>query len=538
MVWGGFPPPHTIQFVIVALFNLISFQTVGKEWFYFIMEKSVDTEKSFEFRNVGKSYPGVRAIDDISFRAEGGKVLALLGENGAGKSTLLKIMSGDQNADEGEILLDGSPVRFSDPHAAIQAGISVIYQERQLLPEMSVMENLYPGALPTKFGFYDKKRLRHEALEIIEKFGLPIDPSERVNQLNVAYQQMVEIMKAYRRNSEVIAFDEPTAPLTQAEIDILFKIIRQLKEEGKVVIYVSHRLSEIFQITDEIVVLKDGRLVKMLKTPETNEAELIRAMVGRDIGDTYANLSRNDKLGDIVLDVKNLKTPYIHDVSFTLHRGEVLGFAGLIGAGRTEVARAIFGADPVTGGEIRLDGEPVRFKSPKDAIDHGIALCPEDRKEQGLLLPLSVRDNVAMPVVDKLGKGLFIDRKEMAALAENAVEKYSIKTPSIFKITMELSGGNQQKVILGRWTSEKMVTKVLILDEPTKGIDVGTKAEIYQMVCDFAKQGMAVIFISSELTEVINLADNILVMHNGHSTGVVSRQEATEESVLAMAMLE
>ena len=502
----------------------------------------MDMEKSFVFRGIGKSFPGVRALDDISFRADGGRVVALLGENGAGKSTLLKIMSGDLRADEGEVLLHGEPAHFADPHESIRAGVSVIYQERQLLPQLSVMENLYPGALPkTKFGSYDKKRLFKDASEIIDKFGLPIDPREKVGRLNIAYQQMIEIMKAYRRDSDVIAFDEPTAPLTQTEIDILFNVIKQLKDEGKVIIYVSHRLAEIFQITDEIVVLKDGRLVKTFKTKETDEAELIKAMVGRDIGDTYANLSRNEEFGDVVLEVKDLKTPFIHDVSFSLRRGEVLGFAGLVGAGRTEVARALFGVDPVISGEIKLDGKPVRFKLPKDAIDRGIALCPEDRKEQGLMLTLSIKDNVAMAVVDKLRSGifgLFTDRKEMKRLADAAVEKYSIKTPSIDKITMELSGGNQQKVILGRWTSDKMKTKVLILDEPTKGIDVGTKAEIYQMVCNFAKQGIAVMFISSELTEVINLADNIVVMHNGHVTGIVSRQDATEESVLAMAMVE
>ncbi|MDR1298946.1 MAG: sugar ABC transporter ATP-binding protein [Oscillospiraceae bacterium] len=496
-------------------------------------------EKSLEFRGIGKLYPGVRALEDISFKAEGGKVLALLGENGAGKSTLLKIMSGDQRADEGSVLLNGEEIHFSDPRAAIAAGVSVIYQERQLIPSMSVMENMFPGALPkTKAGLFDKARLRRDAEEIISKFGLPIDPTEQVGRLNVAYQQMVEIMKAYRRDSQVIAFDEPTAPLTDAEINILFTIIRQLKEEGKVVIYVSHRLAEIFQITDEIVVLKDGRLVKTLNTADTNEPELIHAMVGRDIGDTYSKLSRNDKLGDVVLEVKNLKTPYVRDVSFKLRRGEVLGFAGLVGAGRTEVARALFGADPVISGEIILDGERVSFKTPREAIDHGVALCPEDRKEQGLTLQSSIKNNVAMPVVDKLGAGVFVDRSQMVSLADEAVGRYSIKTPSIDKIVMELSGGNQQKVILGRWTSEKMVTKLLILDEPTKGIDVGTKAEIYQMVCDFAKQGLAVMFISSELTEVINLSDNIVVMRNGYVTGVVSRQDATEESVLALAMME
>jgi ABC-type sugar transport system ATPase subunit len=494
---------------------------------------------TLEYRGIGKSFPGVRALDDISFKAEGGKVLALLGENGAGKSTLLKIMSGDLKADEGEILLNGEKVNFSDPQEAIAAGISVIYQERQLIPTMSVMENIFPGALPkTKLGLFDKRRLYNDAKEIINKFGLDIDPLEPVGRLNIAHQQMVEVMKAYRRNSDIIAFDEPTAPLTDKEIKILFNLILKLKDEGKAVIYVSHRLAEIFQVTDEIVVLKDGKFVKGLKTPETTESELITAMVGRDIGDTYANLKRNDQFGDVVLEVNNLRTLVLKDVSFKLRKGEILGFAGLVGAGRTEVARAIFGADPITGGEIKLEGKKVSFRNPREAIDAGIALCPEDRKDDGLVMFRSIKDNIVMPVIDSLNKGVFVDRNELEKLADKAVEKYSIKTPTTEKKTAELSGGNQQKVILGRWTSEKMVTKVLILDEPTKGIDVGTKAEIYQTVCDLARQGHAVIFISSELTEVINLADNIVVMRHGHVTGTLSRREATEEKVLALAMLD
>ena len=262
-------------------------------------------------------------------------------------------------------------------------------------------------------------------------------------------------------------------------------------------------------------------------------------MVGRDIGDTYANLKRNDKFGDVVLEVKDLKTPAVHDINLTIRKGEVIGLAGLVGAGRSEVARALFGADPVLKGEILLEGKPVHFHTPRDAIQAGIALCPEDRKDQGLVMFRTIRDNVSMPVIDKAVKGgLFTDEKKMTELGENAVRKFDIKTPTIYKNVVELSGGNQQKVILGRWTNELMDTKIMILDEPTKGIDVGTKAEIYQMVCDFAKQGMAVIFISSELTEVINLADRIIVMHNGHITGEVKREDATEENVLALAMLE
>ncbi|MDR3277953.1 MAG: sugar ABC transporter ATP-binding protein [Oscillospiraceae bacterium] len=491
-----------------------------------------------EFNHIRKVFPGVLALDDVSFRVEGGSVCALLGENGAGKSTLLKILSGDLQPDEGGIAIDGEPQKFTSPNAALKASVSVIYQERQLVPSLSVMENIFIDDLPTKGIRVDKAALRKMTQEILDEFGLPLRPTELVGRLSVAHQQMVEIMKAYRRKSQIIAFDEPTAPLTDTEISVLFRLITQLKEEGKVVLYVSHRMAEIFQVTDEIVVLKDGRLVNKLRTAETNEQELIHAMVGRDIGDTYSSLVRNETFGEVVLEVKNLVTDYIHDVSFKLRKGEIVGFAGLVGAGRTEVARAIFGADPILSGEIYLNGGEVKFKSPKDAIAAGLALCPEDRKEQGLVLTRSISNNISIPVLSKMKTGLFLDRRKEKALADSAVEKYSIKTPTIDKIVYELSGGNQQKVILGRWASGSTDTKVLILDEPTKGIDVGTKAEIYQTVCDFAREGMSVIFISSELTEVINVSDIIITMHNGHITGSLTRQEATEERVLQLAMLD
>jgi ABC-type sugar transport system ATPase subunit len=494
-------------------------------------------DRHIEFQNIGKSFPGVRALNDISFRAEGGKVTALLGENGAGKSTLLKIMSGDLASYEGAIILDGTPVSFESPYHAITAGVSVIYQERQLIPELSVMENLFAGELPAnRFGVVDWDLLRRETEKTIEDFEVPFRPDDLVGSLSIAYQQMIEIMKVYRRNSQVIAFDEPTAPLADSEISVLFKLIHRLRDEGKVILYVSHRLAEIFEVADAIVVLKDGELVSEFKTSETDENELIRTMVGRDIGDTYATLKRNTVFGEVLLEVSQLVTPYVNDVTFTLRRGEIIGLAGLVGAGRTEVARAIFGADPVISGEIRLDGQPVRFRTPKQAIRHGIALCPEDRKDQGLVLFRSIKDNVCMPILDKLTTGLFLDEGRQERLSDEAVRKYSIKTPTTSKSVVELSGGNQQKVILGRWTSDEMMAKLLILDEPTKGIDVGTKAEIYQMICDFAKQGMGVILISSELTEIINLADTVIVMYNGRVTGQVKREDATEENVLALAM--
>ena len=496
-------------------------------------------EQLLEFINIDKAFPGVQALNDVSFKVHGGRVSALMGENGAGKSTLLKILSGDLQPDAGHVSINGEIKSFSSPYQSIKESISVIYQERQMLSALSVMENVFLDDLhENRLGFISRSQLRRKTQEIIDTFGLPIRPTDIVGNLSVAYQQMIEIMKAYRRDSNIIAFDEPTAPLTDKEITVLFDLIRKLKERGKIILYVSHRMAEIFQISDDITVLKDGQLVTTFKTAQTDERELVKAMVGRDIGDTYAKLKRSEKTGGVLLEVKNLVTDAVHDVSFELHRGEVLGFSGLIGAGRTEVMRAIFGADPIISGELRMEGKPVSFKSPKDAIDSGIALCPEDRKEQGLVLGRSIRDNVSIPVLSKVKKGLFLDVKTEERLAEEAVRKYTIRTPATDKLVVELSGGNQQKTILGRWTSEKMDTKILILDEPTKGIDVGTKSEIYQMIHDFASQGIGVIFVSSELTEVLNVSDNIIVMHNGRISGKLSRFEATEERVLELSMSE
>ena len=495
-------------------------------------------DKFLEFSNISKAFPGVQALNNVSFRVDGGRVCALMGENGAGKSTLLKILSGDLQPDQGHISINGTAKSFSSPFQSIKSSISIIYQERQLVNEMSVMENVFLDDLQEKFGFVNRPKLRQKTQEIIDAFDLPIKPTDIVGQLTVAHQQMIEIMKAYRRDSDIIAFDEPTAPLTDKEIEILFKLIRQLKERGKIIIYVSHRIAEIFQITDDITILKDGKLVATFETSQTDSNELVKAMVGRDVGDTYANLNRNDKIGDVILEVKNLVTDYVKDISFELRQGEILGFSGLIGAGRTEVMRAIFGVDPIISGEIILEGKPVHFKSPRDAIDSGIALCPEDRKEQGLVLGQSVRKNITIPVLAKLKKWFILDEKAEHRLAAEAMRKYSIKTPSAEKLALELSGGNQQKIILGRWTSHLVDTKILILDEPTKGIDVGAKVEVYQMIHDFASQGIAVMFISSELTEVLNISDQIIVLHDGRITGKLSRHEATEVLVLELAMKE
>lgn len=493
-------------------------------------------EHYVEFKNISKAFVGVQALQDINFRANGGEVCALLGENGAGKSTLLKILSGDQRPDTGCCCIDGEDLVFNSPIEALKKGISVIYQERQLVKTLTVTENIFMEDLPArKMGIIDYAKARAEAQKIIDTFQLPIKATDRVEDLSIAHQQMVEIMKAYRRNSQIIAFDEPTASLTDTEIETLFKLIMRLKEEGKVVLYVSHRLKELFQITDRIVVLKDGRLVTTVNTKETNNNELIRYMVGRDLGDVFNNLQRNTRYGDVVLEVKNLTNKYIQDVSFKLRSGEVLGFAGLVGAGRTETVRAVYGADKIDSGEIYIEGKKVTIRKPSDAIKYGIGLCPEDRKEQGLILHRSIRENITVPILKLISKRGVIDSRKEKGIAKEAIAKYNIKTHSMEKVTIELSGGNQQKVILGRWLSSK--PKILILDEPTKGIDVGSKAEIYQMVCDLAKMGIGVIFISSELTEVINVCDNIIVMREGKITGMLPREEVTEEKVLSLAML-
>ncbi len=494
---------------------------------------------TLEFRNISKYFPGVKALDNISFQAQSGEVLAFLGENGAGKSTLLKILNGDYQPDEGLYLLDGEEKHFRDPHEAIEAGISIIYQERQILPELSVAENIYLGRMPAnRFGVINTAEANRKADEIIRDFRLPIRPTDKVKDLSIAYQQMVEIMKAYSRdNLKVICFDEPTASLSDAEIESLFAIIRKLRDEGKIVIYVSHRMSELSAITDKVAIFKDGRYVTTLVTKETSEPEMIKLMVGRDIGAVYDDLDRNKEIGGVLLEVKHLSSDYVDDVSFTLHKGEVLGFSGLVGAGRTETMRAIIGADRMTGGEVILDGVKITCKNPGEAQKKGIVLVPEDRKTQGILGSLSVRDNINISMLDANANRLgVIDRSKEDRVAEEGIRNFNIKTPDANKKIAELSGGNQQKCIVARWMAT--TPKVLILDEPTKGIDVGAKAEFYNMIMEFAKQGLGIILISSEMPEIIGLSDRIIVMRARKISGEVMREDATEDKLLSLGMME
>jgi len=488
-----------------------------------------------EFKEITKSFPGVLALDKVSFKAAGGQVTALVGENGAGKSTLLKILNGDYQPDGGSYLIDGVEKHFKTPQEAIADGISVIYQERQVVPYLSVAENLFMEAIPVNGAhFIDFKNLNKRAQDIIDEFRLPFKASAGVVNLSVAYQQMVEIMKAYRRNSKLIAFDEPTASLSDSEIETLFKIIEDLKQKGIIVLYVSHRMKEIFQITDEVVIMKDGRLVEQVRTADVTEQGIIQKMVGRDLGDIFTQLDRNDEIGEVVFEAKNLVADNVKNVSFTVRAGEVVGFAGLVGAGRTEVMRAVFGADKRKEGALFIDNNQVKIMLPEDAIKHGIALCPEDRKDQGIFARSSIKNNISVGILKRLVKGLFIDKKAETEVAEKGVKDLNVRTPSIEKPIGELSGGNQQKVILARWLESN--PRLLILDEPTKGIDVGAKSEIYQIICDMAKRKIGIIVISSELQEILGVCDRIIVMCQGRVTGELSRQEATENKVLTLAM--
>ena len=495
-------------------------------------------ESVLEFQNISKNFPGVKALDQVSFQAHSGEVLAFLGENGAGKSTLLKVLNGDYQPTSGKYLLDGVEKHFQSPHEAIEEGISIIYQERQILLELSVAENIYLGRMPVnRFGFIDTRKANEDAAKIIHDFGLPIAPDTKVKDLSIAYQQMVEIMKAYsRENLKVICFDEPTASLSDSEIESLFKIIEKLKAEGKIIIYVSHRMDEIQRITDKVAIFKDGRYVDTVKTGVVPEADMIHMMVGRSLGDIYKDLDRDKTIGDVLLEVKGVSSDYVLENSFVLRKGEVLGFSGLVGAGRTELMRAIIGADAMKTGEVCLEGKKIHHRSPHEAMEHGIVLVPEDRKLQGILANLSISDNINISLLDKNSNRFgFVSRKKEEKVAGDGIRNFKIKTPSPDKKIVELSGGNQQKCIVARWISTN--PKVLILDEPTKGIDVGAKSEFYQMICEFAKQGLGVILISSELPEVIGLSDRIIVMKGRKIVGEVSREEATESRLLSLGMI-
>ena len=483
-----------------------------------------------EMRNISKSFPGVKALNGFSIDLKAGEVHALVGENGAGKSTLIKTLYGIHQPDGGEIVIDGVPTKINGPADALSKGIGVVFQELSVCPHLDIANNIFLGCIKNKRGIIDDRFAHEEAARLMEEaVGLRIPSDTPMKDLSIADQQMVEIMKAYsRENLKMIAFDEPTASLSDSEIDSLFRIIRKLKAEGKVIIYVSHRMAEIRQIADRVAIFKDGRFVGDSPMDAITDKELVKKMVGRDLGDIFSGLSRNTAIGDVVLEVRNLSSPFLKDASFQVRAGEVVGFSGLVGAGRTEVVRAIIGADPRTGGEVLLNGKPLNCRTPHDAIANGVVMVPEDRKLQGIIPRMSVGKNISIGSLDQITNRLGIvntRREEQIGLDGN-----------LEKPIVELSGGNQQKAIVARWMSTK--PEVLILDEPTKGIDVGAKSEFYNMICEFAKEGLAVILISSELPEVIGLSDRIIVMRGRRIVGEISAKDATEEKLLSMAMME
>jgi L-arabinose transport system ATP-binding protein len=489
----------------------------------------------FELRSITKEFPNVRALDKVSLDVYAGEVVALIGENGAGKSTLLRILNGDYQPDSGEILFNGQPARIASPSDAHRMGVRVIYQEPEIIPSLSVAENLYIGELPRRFArFVDWPRLYQEVRAQLARLGFEneINPHSLAEKLSPAQRQLIEILRALKAGVQVLALDEPTSSLSDEEASRLFAIVKRLKQTGVGIVYVTHRLREILHLADRVAILRDGQLVATKPASDTNETEMMSLMVGRPLSNLFNRHSH--VTSEVVLKVEGLTTSRIKNISFDLRKGEVLGFAGLIGAGRTDVAKALFGAEPITAGTVEIDGKPVRIRNPRDAMNAGIGYTPEDRKGEALLKILSVRENISLAMLRELSTLHFVNLSKERQIAGDVVQKLSVKTPSIAQEMGKLSGGNQQKVILGRWLSR--LPKVLILDEPTRGIDVGAKAEIYQLIDSLAERGYGVLFISSELPEVLGVSDRIIVMQAGRITGELQTSEASEEIVLNLAI--
>jgi len=491
----------------------------------------MDSKIVLSLKNITKKYPGVLALDNVSLDFLQGEVHALLGENGAGKSTLIKAVAGAINLDGGIIHVGGQDYQHMTPHQSRNLGIEVIYQEFNLVPTMSAAENIFLGDRVSEKALVDYRAMRSKAREIFGLFNVDIDPNTLVRELSPAQKQIVEIAKAVSKNVKILIMDEPSAPLSVSEVEHMFEIIKQLKQKGVTIIYISHRLEEVFRISDRVSVMRDGQYVATILTRDTDRKELISLMVGRELKETYP--PRANPPGEIALEVKNLTGNGDHDISFSVRKGEILGISGLVGAGRTELAMLLFGAAPIESGEIWVDGQAVKIRSSLDAIQHGMGLLTEDRKGKGLFLEMGVGWNISFPIVRKLSKFGVVDTKKEKGITEHYKQRIDIKTPSLEQRVINLSGGNQQKVVLAKSLAAE--SDILIFDEPTRGIDVGAKQEIYRLMCELADNGHAILMISSDMEELLGMSDRIIVLSEGRLAGEVKQAQFSQDYILDLA---
>lgn len=490
----------------------------------------MDNNYILTLKNITKEFPGVKALDDVTINIERGTIHGLVGENGAGKSTLIKILVGIYQPNKGEIILDGKPCRFNSPIEARRAGISVVHQEIKLAEPLSVAENMFLGNVQLKNGLVDWKGMRRRAREIVEDLGMDIDINAQVSSLTVAKKQIVEIMHAINNNSRILIMDEPSAVLTDRELEVMFRIVKQLRDEGITIIYISHRLDEIFGLCSNVSVLRDGCHIDTIPVASVDRQGLINMMVGREMGQEYPKEVGN--VGGTILEVKNLSRGILQDISFEVKSGEVFGISGLVGAGRTELARAILGIDKPESGEVYVRGKKVHYRTFADAIRDGLGLIPEDRKLQGLVQIMSVKRNTTLVNMKRVLRAGVISSSLEEKLSKEYADKLHVVTPSMETEVQYLSGGNQQKVVIAKWLFQN--SEILFLDEPTRGIDVGAKAEIYRLINRMAKEGKTIIMISSEMPELLGMCDRIMVMHEGHKMGELNAAEATQAKIMAL----
>ena len=491
------------------------------------------TENILELKGMTKRFSGVEVLHEVSFSLRPGEVHALLGENGAGKSTLVKVMTGVHQPDKGEIYLDGKRVSFGDTRESRQAGIAAIYQELSLFPDLDVAENIFVGRQPTTTGGrIDWRKMYADAGKLLLSLGVHLDLKQKARSLSIAQQQMVEIARAFSINARILIMDEPTSSLTLNEVADLFRLVHRLRDEGTAIVFISHRLEELFELADRVTILRDGSYVDTRSMKDVTRDDLIRLMVGRTITNLFPK--QDVKAGEVMLKVENLaRAGSFRDVSFELRRGEILGMAGLVGAGRTNVARAIFGVEPATAGSIQIEGQEVAITSPQQAIKLGLAYVPEDRQLHGLIPAMPITSNISLPMLFKYAQRGWLQDKVERKAAYNAALQMEVRANNMWQLARELSGGNQQKIVLSKWLSTN--PRILVLDEPTRGIDVGTKAAVHALMSKLAAEGMAILMISSELPEILGMSDRVVVMREGYMTGHFSRAEATQEKIISAA---